>query len=292
MEIFQLANLAPPGVKLALNFQTWVRESSSGLHRHDAVEVIFVTAGCGVNAIDAVQYPIIAGDLYVIAPGSTHSFYSGSTLQFYNLLFRFEDFPPEELAVWQNNRPLFDFFAARGKLHLPPPQAEGVARYFALIEHELKLRRAGWELNARAGLTLLLNEIGRAAAAPLLPAALPTGHDPHAILVQMLESINRDYLKPGFSLTRLAARVHRSPNYISELFREQTGIGVTRYLHTLRLEYARRLLLEQPERSIAEIAVGCGFADPGYFARRFHQFIGCAPLAYRKRHGRTIRKSS
>lgn len=281
MQLFQLEDWAPEGVGLALNFQTWRRESGSPSHLHDAIEVIFVTAGCGVNSIDFVQYPVIAGDLYVIKPGSVHSFYSASTLQFYNLMFRFENFSAEEQILWRRNPPLTDFFATAAKLHLPTPHSEPIRQRFEDLAAELARRLPGWELNAKAELILLLNQIGRAAAAPALPR-MPSGSDPHSLLSQLLEMINRDCFRPELSLARLAAKVHRSANYLSELFRIQTGSSVTRYIHTLRLEEARRLLIEKPKLTITEVAEKCGYLDPGYFTRRFHRYVGCSPLQYRK----------
>ena len=50
-----------------------------------------------------------------------------------------------------------------------------------------------------------------------------------------------------------------------------------RYLNDQRLETARRMLVDQPDRSVAEIASLCGFASPRYLATAFRRRFGSTP---------------
>jgi transcriptional regulator GlxA family with amidase domain len=54
----------------------------------------------------------------------------------------------------------------------------------------------------------------------------------------------------------------------------------TRFLHALRLEKARQLLVET-DRSVGEIAVGAGYHDQSHFTRHFRKLTGMAPGKYR-----------
>ena len=54
------------------------------------------------------------------------------------------------------------------------------------------------------------------------------------------------------------------------------------YIQQLRLEHAAQLLLEQPEKSIVQIAAEIGFTSNAYFSNRFHQQFGMSPSDYRR----------
>ena len=58
------------------------------------------------------------------------------------------------------------------------------------------------------------------------------------------------------------------------------------YLNHCRLSVAARLLKEQPERSITNIAVACGFSSSQYFATLFRRNFGVTPRAFRSARGR------
>ena len=49
----------------------------------------------------------------------------------------------------------------------------------------------------------------------------------------------------------------------------------------LRLEYAAQLLVNKPERTIAQIAADSGFGSSPYFSDRFRQHYGMSPSDYR-----------
>lgn len=58
----------------------------------------------------------------------------------------------------------------------------------------------------------------------------------------------------------------------------QTG----NYIQQLRLDHAARLLVDQPERSIAQIAADCGFSSSSYFSTCFRQYFGIRPTDFRQ----------
>lgn len=56
-----------------------------------------------------------------------------------------------------------------------------------------------------------------------------------------------------------------------------TNVTPVQYLNDCRLERARRLLSEQPQESITNIALGCGFYSSQYFATLFRRRFGRTP---------------
>ena len=63
-----------------------------------------------------------------------------------------------------------------------------------------------------------------------------------------------------------------------------TNMSPAQYLRQARITKAREQLTGQPERSITEIALDCGFSSSQYFANVFRQVAGVTPRDYRQKH--------
>ena len=68
---------------------------------------------------------------------------------------------------------------------------------------------------------------------------------------------------------------------MSELFSKDTGMSIKSYLTEKRMQWAA-LMLQEPERSVKNIAASCGFDDSLYFSRAFSKYFGVSPQQYRK----------
>lgn len=84
-----------------------------------------------------------------------------------------------------------------------------------------------------------------------------------------------------------------------ELMAEHCDLGVTRFVHYcklitnmtparyltfLRLEAAEKMLLEQEEKNITDIALELGFCSSQHFSTKFKELYGCSPRVYRKKN--------
>ena len=83
------------------------------------------------------------------------------------------------------------------------------------------------------------------------------------------------------TLPKVAAMVNLSPNYFSQLFKDETGVSFTEYLANVRLEYAKSLL-RSGHLSLQEIVTRCGFSDAAYFCKFFKKRTGMSPGQWRK----------
>ena len=102
--------------------------------------------------------------------------------------------------------------------------------------------------------------------------------------VEMAPHVDHDF-------EAMAADADLSPTHFRRLWNRQVGTPPARYRMQLLIQRACRELIET-ERSITEIALGLGFADPLYFSRRFRAIVGEAPSAYRQRFEGTASLSS
>ncbi len=75
------------------------------------------------------------------------------------------------------------------------------------------------------------------------------------------------------------AGVH--PVHAARVFRKYHGCTIAAYVHTLRIEHARRCLCDE-RRSLSRIAHSSGFSDQAHFTRRFKALVGLTPGAYRR----------
>lgn len=69
--------------------------------------------------------------------------------------------------------------------------------------------------------------------------------------------------------------------YIAYLFKKEIGISPSKYIVSVRIEAAKRLL-EQPTMLQKDVAQKVGFSDPLYFSRVFRDFVGMSPSRFVK----------
>ena len=79
----------------------------------------------------------------------------------------------------------------------------------------------------------------------------------------------------------LAEQFHLNPQYISQLFKSEIGVGFLTYLTTIRMEKAKKLLLST-SLSIAEVAEQSGYGDYRVFTKVFKKTEGSTPSQYRR----------
>jgi AraC family transcriptional regulator len=89
------------------------------------------------------------------------------------------------------------------------------------------------------------------------------------------------HLSANLSVDLLAREVGLSPAHFARAFRESTGRAPHRYLLTMRLDHARRML-EAPDATLSYVAQRSGFADQAHFTRLFKREFGVTPGALQK----------
>ena len=102
------------------------------------------------------------------------------------------------------------------------------------------------------------------------------------LLQKLLRYLEQHYADTTLSLTSLSGVFQLTPSYISEYFKERTGLKYVEYLATLRITRAKELLLTAPDMKIAEICSRVGFMSPETFIRAFKRLEGISPGKFRK----------
>ena len=100
------------------------------------------------------------------------------------------------------------------------------------------------------------------------------------VVKQVIEYIEENYGMEELSLNHLAAYVNFSPNHLSAVFRQQTGMTFIKYLTDFRMDKAKELLLTTSKKS-NEVGIMVGYKDPHYFSYLFKKTQGLTTTQYR-----------
>lgn len=82
------------------------------------------------------------------------------------------------------------------------------------------------------------------------------------------------------TLEKCSARLNYHPQYISRVFRQETGVSFTDYLGQYRLAVAKKWL-KDTDLTITEIAMKLKYNNPANFIRYFRKMEGITPGQYR-----------
>lgn len=107
--------------------------------------------------------------------------------------------------------------------------------------------------------------------------------DRNALLIQNIKSFVDEHIKETLTLTTISRFVNYNEAYVSRLFKQLTGVGLSEYISLERIKKAKHLLSTTNE-SIQNIASETGFDTAQYFSIVFKKTTGISPSEYRRLH--------
>lgn len=110
------------------------------------------------------------------------------------------------------------------------------------------------------------------------------GHAAGSVAMRVREYVDAEYCSNTLSLESVAAHVHKTPAYISRVFKNELGCNFSDYLTERRMRRAAECLRD-PDAKVYAIAESCGYADTSNFIRVFKRFYGVSPAEYRTLQG-------
>lgn len=153
------------------------------------------------------------------------------------------------------------------------PLSEHLHRLFSVFFHSFQSGASAMQMQSQ------MLELSELMIAELIQGArqpLPVVGPPLRAARRMRECMNEEGL--NVDLETLAQRAGLSRFQALRAFKRRYGLPPHAYQLCLRMNHARRLLLEGA--SAADVAVRCGFADQSHFNRRFKGFFGVTPMRY------------
>ena len=113
-----------------------------------------------------------------------------------------------------------------------------------------------------------------------LQSASTQGDQQHSILLHQIYSYVGQNYANDISLTEMANHLHMNYSYLSSYFKQRTGENLTTYINRIRVEQAKKLLLDL-NLSVSEISAMTGFSEHNYFSKVFKKITGFTPLEFR-----------
>jgi AraC-like DNA-binding protein len=99
---------------------------------------------------------------------------------------------------------------------------------------------------------------------------------PSRISVKAKKYIHEHFSRASLSLSEISAYLGVSPSHFCYQFAKETGQTFKEYLTKVRVEEARRLLLDTPLK-VYEVSEKVGFLNPEHFSRVFKRHTGLSP---------------
>jgi two-component system response regulator YesN len=100
------------------------------------------------------------------------------------------------------------------------------------------------------------------------------------VINRALNYIN-DHYDEKISLEDVARKLHLSKYYLCNAFKKATGENMSLYINKLRIDKAKRLLLESDGR-IKEIFEKVGYSNQQYFSKVFKKITGMTVMEYKE----------
>lgn len=237
-------------------------------HFHDYYVIGFVEGGKRHLWCKGREYDVAAGDLILFNPRDNHYC---APLNSENLDYRAVNIKTEvmEQAVWEitgkKYMPHFDYTVV---------YQSDIAPSVGTLYQSIKTSAPRME--REENLFFLLEQVLGEYTTPFDEMNLC---DPNPQIQRLCEYME-SHFEQNITLDELVSMTSFGKSYLLRMFTKETGVSPYRYLQTVRLKEAKRLL-ETGEPPV-EVAGMTGFADQSHFTNFFKEFIGLTPKQYQR----------
>ncbi|PKM86145.1 MAG: hypothetical protein CVU87_13045 [Firmicutes bacterium HGW-Firmicutes-12] len=149
-------------------------------------------------------------------------------------------------------------------------------RYFI---KEIKARQPGYELALQSISTQLVLYILRGIKHNMLDITERNDKSGRTEINRVTDFLQEEYRK-GISLDELSRIANLSPYHLIRVFKKQTGKTPVEYLIDIKIENAKRMILEG--KNITEVCYLSGFNNQSYFSSVFKRKVSMTPSQYRE----------
>ena len=105
----------------------------------------------------------------------------------------------------------------------------------------------------------------------------------HSNYIDKILTYTMEHLSdPSLTLKSISEKIlFMNPDYVSRQFVIQTGTKYSNYLNNLRINSAKNILRNDPQKKIYEVAQEIGLGNnPQYFSSLFKQYTGISPTEF------------
>lgn len=254
-----------------------VQGAGARWHFHPEMELTWIARGSGTRFIGDHIENFQAPDLVLIGPNLPHCWTGMYGSAGYALQF---DFGPTH-PFWQfpETRAMQSLWAAaRQGICFRGDVANRIAKQMQSMFRASGPRRLALLHEVLADLAESLDRHGRRLSRKVTDPGGP---------VEIRRSIDRtvrwifEHFDQDLTLDQATRQARMSRATFCRHFRAQTGRTFIDFLNAVRIDQARRLLLDG-SLSIGRVAIECGFGNLSHFNRQFHRRCGLSPRKFRR----------
>lgn len=250
-------------------------------HSHPFVEIAIVLKGTGTYTVNAEEYPIAPGDLFFFGSNAIH-YITNATSSLELLTLQFSTALLVDITPVQRNSPNWRLFSSPVSMCIPNADAEPFQRIMYEIQRNLSEQPLNHITYVNSLIVLLAISLLRFASNNNITLT-PTKCNPS--MCAALAYIDNN-ISQHITLQDVSAAAMLSPSYFSSSFKRYTGYSLIDYTNAKRVRLASKMLLNDPNTSISEIAMRVGFNNMSNFNRAFRKYIGCTPSEYISENGK------
>lgn len=235
-------------------------------HYHTAFEIYYLEDGLCRYFIDNKCYDVSAGDIVLIPEGVIHHTTYQGEYHRRRLIYCSRSFIPNAVT---------EKLSSMTYIYRNSSVSEDVKKIFNIIEREYSSpdRYSSGIISTQTELLFYLLARNK--------NEYPSSSEGNEYVSAAIGYV-REHLTDGVKLSDAARAVSVSPEHLSRIFKQNTGLGFSEYVTLLRLRKAEELLRGNGRMSVSEVAYACGFNDSNYFSEKFKRSYGLSPIKYRK----------
>jgi AraC-like DNA-binding protein len=254
------------------------------LHGHDFLEFTYIQKGSLIHCIDGNTQQLCEGDYFIVDYGARHKYKSigGKELSVINLLF-YPDFIDRSLDRLDDFERVVNSYLIRFKYRSLTASPAGIAFHdeSCVVKNILDTLICEYQESDAGYLEYIRTLLTQILIITMRKISSKTDTQSKSdIIKEIADCIKRDY-RQELRLSDFAKSYCYSLSHISKKFKEEMGVGFTKYLQIIRIEKACALL-ENQNLSIGEVAAKVGYDDIKFFNKTFKKTIGLSPRAFRK----------
>ena len=251
----------------------------SRVHWHDCFEIILVKRGrLRLSVYERFEY-LDSGDIAIIPPGTLHGTDSKEGFCEFAVFGYTENliYSPEISVL--NAKYLSLFRRAKDNYRIVRCGDSSASRLGELIlatvgecgkndfQRELRVRSKTLELHGEiCGIFMSGERFGGADDSRLTS----------------IELYIEEHISEDISPYRIASHLHISYSHMARLVSGALGYSVGELILRMKLNFAERLMTENPRWGITQISCECGFSSASYFTRCFKRVRGITPLKFKE----------
>ncbi|MBQ9605684.1 MAG: helix-turn-helix domain-containing protein [Lachnospiraceae bacterium] len=252
-------------------------------HYHDFCEITHVQSGFGIYYINGTEYEVEPGDIIIFNQVEPHGWVvTERTMEVLVLTFAPEVVADPAESFYDEYLKPFLYLGSHFQNLISSMDDKTTDIYDIMedIAREARHREKGYEGMIRSDILRILVLLMRHYEKDGEPLDINLNEKKRSMkrLERAIYYINSHYMDQ-ITLEEVAALAYMSPNYFSSYFKNVTNRNFSEYLTMLRLNRVQELFMTT-DRTVASIAMECGFRNMSNFYRLYKKHIG--PLPQRK----------